>query len=276
MQVKEVCYKQTESKNLTFKMFSPDSSSQELLPVVIFFFGGGWRNYNPDQFSPQCEELANNGIIGITAEYRVYDKEKGINAIDSNKDGSDAVDYVFSHAVELGIDKTRIAVGGGSSGGQIAAYIGLSRAKAATASQPKTNQPTTNQPVANQSVVNQSPANQPAAMVLFNPAYDLNGLAERHMEVFGNEDEVRKYSPSNYLCAGAPPTILFHGELDELIPYQRIVSLGEEMRSLGNIFEVHIYPGMEHGFFNFDNHDNIPYTDTTTKMLVFLKRIFGV
>merc|ERR1712072_817202 len=56
-------------------MFYPDShpfsSSNQTLPTIIFFFGGGFRTGTPDQFYPYCEELKKVGMIAIAADYRI-------------------------------------------------------------------------------------------------------------------------------------------------------------------------------------------------------------
>ena len=101
-------------------------------PAIVFFFGGGWNNGTPKQFEPHCRMLAAQGMVAITADYRVASRHQ-VKVVDCVRDAKSAVRWVRQNAQRLGIDPQRIAAGGGSAGGHLAA---------ATATLPEFDEPT--------------------------------------------------------------------------------------------------------------------------------------
>ena len=86
-----VVYKKTEQGELRLHIFNPVGfSSSDSRPVIVFFFGGGWVNGNPEQFFPHSEYLASRGLVAISAEYRV-ENNHGTSPIECVKDGKSAI-----------------------------------------------------------------------------------------------------------------------------------------------------------------------------------------
>ena len=117
-------YKDVGGHKLNLHIFrSPaHSPTKEPKPAVVFFFGGGWVGGTPTQFYPQCQHLAKRGMVAISAEYRVKSRHHA-TPFDCVEDGKSALRWVRTHAEKLGIDPDRIAAGGGSAGGHVAAAV---------------------------------------------------------------------------------------------------------------------------------------------------------
>src|SRR5688572_26427217 len=114
-------YKQAGPTKLELYIYEPAGHRPaDRRPAVIFFFGGGWNQGSPAQFERQCRYLASRGLVAITADYRVASRH-GVTAIECVKDAKSAVRWVRKNAGRLGVDPNRIAAGGGSAGGHIAA-----------------------------------------------------------------------------------------------------------------------------------------------------------
>jgi len=65
-------YKAKDTVQLDLHIYYPKKLKRNTsIPAVIFFFGGGWTSGNTGQFTSHCKFLAENGIAGITAEYRI-------------------------------------------------------------------------------------------------------------------------------------------------------------------------------------------------------------
>ena len=93
------------------------------LPVLIFFHGGGWVIGDMDTHDVLCRQLtAGAGISVVNVDYRLAPEEKFPAAVD---DAWSATRWVAGHAPELGIDAGRLAVGGDSAGGNLAAVVAL-------------------------------------------------------------------------------------------------------------------------------------------------------
>lgn len=91
----------------------------ELLPVVVYFHGGGWTIGCHDTVEPQCRYMANAArAIFVSVEYRLAPEHKFPAAFD---DCQWAVHWAHENAAEIGADPTRIAVAGDSAGGNLAA-----------------------------------------------------------------------------------------------------------------------------------------------------------
>lgn len=197
-------------------------------PAIVFYFGGGWVGGNVSQFQRHAAYLASRGMVGIRVNYRVIPKGDPGPPVMCVADAKSAMRYVHSHASELGIDPARIAASGGSAGGHLAAFTSM----VAGLDDPQDDLKT--------------PC-KPSALVLFNPVFD-NGPGEWGHERVGKR--YREFSPAHNITEGAPSTILFLGEKDDLIPVKVIKDFEGKMKKAGSRCDVHLYPGVGHGFFN--------------------------
>jgi acetyl esterase len=98
-------------------------SAERPLPVLVYFFGGGWTLGTIDTSDGVCRALTNAvGCVTITVGYRLAPEHRFPAAVD---DCHAATEWIGAHAVELGVDPDRIAVGGDSAGGNLAAAVTL-------------------------------------------------------------------------------------------------------------------------------------------------------
>ena len=87
----------------------------------------------------------------------------------------------------------------------------------------------------------------PDALLLFNPVYD-NGPGGYGHKRF--KERFREISPMHNIRPGAPPTIVFLGTKDALIPVETARKFQRLMRDAGSKSELFLYEGQAHGFFN--------------------------
>jgi len=222
-------YKSAPDRELKLFLDKPaDWKSSDKRPAIVFFFGGGWVGGSPNQFAKQSAYLATRGLVGIRVEYRVIAKgDKGPPLV-CCADAKSAMRFVRSHAAELGIDPQRIAAAGGSAGGHLAAFTALVEGL----DDPQDDLST---------------SCQPNALVLFNPVFN-NGPGEWGHERVG--EEFRKFSPAHHVSKDAPPTIVFLGDADKLIPVSVLREFETDMKQAGVRCEARLYPKAGHGFFN--------------------------
>jgi acetyl esterase/lipase len=214
-------------------------------PAVVFFFGGGWNSGTPAQFDDQCELLARRGMVAITADYRVRDRNS-TTPFACVADGKSALRFVRANARRLGIDPTRIAAGGGSAGGHIAAAI---------ATVPGHDEDG-----------DQSVSCRPDALILFNPVFDNGPGGYGHARL---GDRWRELSPAHNIAAGFPPAIVFLGTKDKLIPVETAQSFAAKVRAVGGRCDLKLYEGSGHGFFN-RGRKGSRYDETVADMTAFL------
>jgi acetyl esterase len=156
--------------------------------------------------------------------------------------------WVRSRAAELGIDPDRIASGGGSAGGHLAAFVGMVEG--------------TDDPADDTKVSAKS-----NAMCLFNPVFD-NGPGGWGAKRVG--DRYPEFSPFHNVSKDDPPGIVFLGSADSLIPVKTAHDFKQKMSDVGIQSEVHIFEGMPHGFFNYGSNGNKPYYETVVATDRFL------
>jgi acetyl esterase len=103
------------------RMYRPGNTGP--LPVLVYFFGGGWSLGTLETSDAVCRMLTSTtGCACIAVSYRLAPEHKFPAAVDDCYAGTA---WVAGHAEELGLDASRLAVGGDSSGGNLAAAVAL-------------------------------------------------------------------------------------------------------------------------------------------------------
>jgi acetyl esterase len=226
-----------------------DTPDKRQRACVVFFHGGGWTGGAPGQFTHHSRHLAEKGLVGIQVEYRLIPADTSESPAVCIADAKSAIRWVRSHAEDLGIDPGRVIGAGGSAGGHLAAATAFIDGFDDTAENVATDA-------------------KPNALLLFNPVYnnapEPEGFAHHR---FG--DSYRTYSPAHNIKAPAPPTIVFLGTQDRLIPVSTAKAFQTTMREVGVQSELVLFDGEEHGFFNY-GRGNGAYERTIEHMDSFL------
>ncbi len=240
---KEIVFKKFDKDPLELNVFLPEGwSAEDRRSAIVFFFGGGWVGGSPSQFFPQSRYLASRGMVAISAQYRTRGSH-GTSPVECVNDGKSAVRWVRQHASELGVDPDRIAAGGGSAGGHVAAATGVIDGL-------------------EQVGEDLSVSSRPDALVLFNPATDISSSRR-----WG--DRALEGSPLQHVDSTDPPTIVFHGKADTTVPYETAEAFCMAMEKAGNRCELVGYEDRPHGFFNY-SRSRAAYTSTVWHMDRFL------
>ncbi|MCA0324684.1 MAG: alpha/beta hydrolase [Proteobacteria bacterium] len=110
--------------DIPLRAYRPLGAAPEaVLPVLVYYHGGGWVIGDLDTHDTLCRELANGaGCAVVAVHYRLAPEQPFPAAFD---DALAATRWVAEHAIELRIDPARLAVGGDSAGGNLAAAVAL-------------------------------------------------------------------------------------------------------------------------------------------------------
>jgi acetyl esterase len=106
---------------LGVRIYTPVSTDSATLPGLVFFHGGGFVLGDLDTHDDLCRVLSNeSGFRVVSVDYRLAPEHPFPAAVN---DCFAATHWVASHAAELGIEPRRLAVGGDSAGGNLAAVV---------------------------------------------------------------------------------------------------------------------------------------------------------
>jgi len=223
-----ISYKATNKGPLMLHLFKPSKPSPAPRPAIVFFFGGGWKIGTPLQFYPECRHFAERGIVAMSADYRTAFTH-GTTAFEADGDGKSAIRWVRAHAKELGIDPHKIIAAGASAGGQVAAAAGTVDGL--------------DEPSEDSSI-----SSRPDALVLWYPVID-NGP-----QGYGDDNikaRHREISPLHHITPKAPPTILFLGTKDPLVPVATAQDYQTRMKNSGVRCELKLFEGAGHPIYEY-------------------------
>jgi acetyl esterase/lipase len=214
----------------------PDSTR---LPAYVYFHGGGWVIGDLETHDVLCRQLtaaAGAGVISV--DYRLAPEHKFPAAAD---DAWAATGWIVAHAAELGLDADRVAVGGDSAGGNLAAVVAL---MARDAGGPAIRQQVLIYPVTDVMRETRSYAD-------FAEGYMLTRDSMRwfiaHYLRSGHDARDWRVSPLRASSlAGLPPALIVTAGFDPLRDEGEMY--GGRLRDAGVMVDYVCYGGMIHGF----------------------------
>lgn len=199
--------------------------STDRRPAMFWYFGGGWTSGDPNSAVSWTKWAADQGMVGIAPDYRTSQRF-GTTPLESVDDARAALRWIQDHAASLGIDSTRIAMGGSSAGGHVGLWDSIVQS-------PPGSESTT------------APLAQPKALVLNAAVSDVTpgiGYAPARFGSYANA-----LSPVYQLSPWMPPTLAFHCDADPTVPYQQSVNLCKAYTAQGSSCQLVTVSGSCHG-----------------------------
>jgi acetyl esterase len=111
--------------SIAARIYTPNllRKANGLAPCLVFFHGGGWVIGDLDSHDVVCRKLAQEGqLIVVSIDYRRAPEHKFPAAVD---DAIAATRWIADNTSSLGIDASRLTVGGDSAGGNLAAVVAI-------------------------------------------------------------------------------------------------------------------------------------------------------
>jgi acetyl esterase len=127
--VEERTFEVTEGREIPVRIYRPGCPEETsangggLRPVLAYFHGGGWVLGNLETHDRLCCALAvESGVVIVSVDYRLAPENRFPEGL---RDCMDATFWLATHGPDLGLDPSRLAVGGDSAGGNLAAAVAL-------------------------------------------------------------------------------------------------------------------------------------------------------
>ncbi len=260
-----VVYASLGDRKLHLDIFKPKRYAG-LLPAVVIIHGGGWRSGDRSMEWPTAIHLAEKGYVAVTVEYRLSPEAKYPASV---YDLKSAVRWLRANAGKYKIDADKIAASGCSSGGELAAFIGVTNSNKKFAGG-KTN---SKYSADVQAVIDidgildfTDPNESGKDTILSKPSAGKAWLGYSFKE---NPEIWREASPINYVDKNCPPICFINSSLPRFhAGRDSVISM---LNRLNIYSEVHTIANTPHPFWLFH-----PWFDETFNYMVkFLDRIFN-
>ena len=120
--VRDLKYASYGDRHLLLDLYLPGDRRSEQLPVIVVIRGGGWVRGDKEGFGHLAASLAKRGLAAACIEYRATGEATFPAAVEDTKA---AVRWLRVNAEHHGLDPDAIGAIGGSAGGHLAAYLGV-------------------------------------------------------------------------------------------------------------------------------------------------------
>ena len=235
-EIKNIEYKNVNGKSLQLDIYKPKNLA-EPAPLLVFVHGGGWKGGKRSDYLVYLIDYAKKGYVTATVSYRLKNDSIYPACV---QDVSDAAHWLFSNAGKYGYDPDRIAMIGGSAGGHLVLM---------TAYDLKTPQI---QP--DRATLNSPPHKIKAVVDIYGPVDMTTSYAQTQELVTGfighsyaeKPELYWEASPAKYLRADLPPTLIFQGTSDNLLPQSQSDTLKARLDRLGVPNEYYKLPLWPH------------------------------
>jgi len=245
---RNVVYGTADGRPLRLDVYRPSSPSAAPRPAVLFVHGGGWAAGDKRDFDGGAAELARQGYVAFSVNYRLAGKGRNLWPAQLD-DVQRAVRWVRSRAATYGVDPSRIGAIGHSAGGHLVACLAAreTRDNADPALAAFSSRVTC-------AVDMSGPVDLAASD---NPQADgiiANLLGGRNA---ARSELARDASPILFVDARTAPVLIVHGRQDGLVSVRHAERLGATLRQAGVETQTLIFDDEGHGLANKANADRM-------------------
>ena len=219
------------------RVFTPEGTGP--FPVYVYFHGGGWWMGNIAITESECRHVVRDvGCVVVSIDYHLAPEHKFPIPLE---DCYAATTWVVEHAAELAVDPERVAVGGGSAGGNLAAAVAL---MARDRGGPKLLLQVLDAPATDSGMKTPSMEENAQGYLLTKEA--MQQFWDRYLR--GPDDARNPYASPAFAedLSGLPPALVLTAEYDPLRDEGE--EYGRRLQAAGVPTTVSRYDGMIHGF----------------------------
>ena len=236
---KEIEFSNPDDQHLMINLAHPKTGDGSF-PAIVCIHGGGFRAGKREGYDKQCMTLAQNGYVAITVTYRLAPRYQFPAAV---YDCKAAVRWLRANAAKYKIDPSRIGVTGGSAGGHLAQFLGVTNGIKEFEGEGNLDQSSDVACVVNY----YGPSD-------FTKSYDKSVDAKDVLPLFFGGDlktkmaEHVKGSPLTWVSEKSVPTLCIHGTEDKYVAYEQATWLVDKLKANKVEAELLTLQGAGHGF----------------------------
>lgn len=239
--IPDVVYGHKDGMALTFDVFRPKTRSNGA--AIIFIVSGGWvsRYIPPNEAVSRYQELLDHGFTVISLRHGGSPKYLIPDIVADVRRG---VRFIRYNAKGWGIDPNRLGVWGWSAGGHLSLMIGLASDNG--------------NPAAKEEFMKES--DRVESVVAFFPPADLRpvvrglnpppsgSVLDNYPALNFEKEKAADYSPIVFVTPDDPPTLLIHGDKDDLVPIRNSQIIFDALKKDNVKTDFITIPGAGHGF----------------------------
>lgn len=246
----DVVYGHKAGMALTFDVLHPSGPANGA--GILYMVSGGWfsRWSPPEQTARRFTELLDRGFTVFAVR---HGSSPRFNVVEAHSDVDRALRYIRLHADDWGVDPERLGVFGGSAGGHLSLMLGLAPDHGGPVASGGSRDPDALITAAEGDDRIAAADDHVAAVVAYYPPVDLRPLVgpnERFPALDFADSLAPEISPIRFVTPDDPPTLLIHGDADELVPISNSEILHESLEEAGVTSDFITIPGGDHGFRN--------------------------
>jgi acetyl esterase/lipase len=243
----DVIYGRKFGTALTLDVLQPTAKNNGY--GVVFMMSGGWFSahdaINPKMYAPLLDR-------GYTIFAVVHGSQPRFIITEITEDIHRAIRFIRTNAAQWGVQPEKLGITGGSAGG----HLSLTMATKGRPGNPEAKDP-----------IDRASSAVQAVACFFPPTDFLNygtpgedavgvGILKNFKPAFGPESDTaegrqrlgKEISPINFITPQLPPTLIFHGDADKLVPLQQAESFVARAQSVGATAKLVVKPGAAHGW----------------------------
>lgn len=236
---RDIEYANPDNQHLQVNLAQPKNASIPL-PAIVCIHGGGFRAGKRESYDKLCLTLAQRGYVAITVTYRLAPQYRFPAAV---QDCKTAVRWLRAHAAEYHVDPSRIGVTGGSAGGHLAQFLGVTEGVQEFEGEGFNDQSSAVKCVVN----NYGPSD-------FTKSYGKSVDAGEVLPLFFGGDlstKLREHivgSPLYWVTPRAAPTLCIHGTEDPYVAFEQATWIVDKLKAAQVEATLLPIPGAGHGF----------------------------
>ena len=203
-------------------VYVPPHSSGESLPVIVFFYGGSWKDGSKDMYPFVGEAFAKKGYITVIADYSKYPQVKFPTFVE---DGAKAVAWTYRNIAKYQGDPERLFISGHSAGAHIGAMLTADKQYL------------------------QAEGLTPSIIKAFaglSGPYDFVPYEEDYKDMFGPPENYPNMQVTTFIDGKEPPMLLLWGDEDTIVGKSNMDKLIAKIQAEQGAVESKIYQGVDH------------------------------